>query len=108
VSHRPMVQGLRGHAYGKPVVDDCGPISPGMRDAALPGADAAREAPTVVAALGPRMMACHPNSPMVRTRTTRRRSIPRRLARSSGPGSCCARKSGFCWRPTGRGAACRA
>ena len=52
VSHIPMVEGLRGHRYDKPI--------PAMRAYLegihnnLPGAD---EAPVVVAALGPKMLA---------------------------------------------------
>jgi probable F420-dependent oxidoreductase len=56
VSHRPMVQGLRGHTYGKPVAT--------MRTYLQAMHDAPYQAPmpsenplTIVAALGPRMMA---------------------------------------------------
>jgi probable F420-dependent oxidoreductase len=56
VSHRPMVQGMRGHAYGKPVSTMRAYLT-GMRDAPYQ-APVPREKPlTVVAALGPRMMA---------------------------------------------------
>src|SRR5436190_24038691 len=56
VSHRPMVQGLRGHTYGKPVSTMRSYLA-GMRDAPYQ-APMPREKPlTVVAALGPRMMA---------------------------------------------------
>ena len=56
VSHRPMVQGIRGHAYGKPVSTMRAYLT-GMRDAPYQ-APVPREKPlTVVAALGPRMMA---------------------------------------------------
>jgi probable F420-dependent oxidoreductase len=56
VSHRPMVQGLRGHTYGKPVATMRAYLD-GMRDAPYQ-APMPREKPlTVVAALGPRMMA---------------------------------------------------
>ena len=79
----------------------CGPISQAMRDAPYQ-APMPREKPlTVVAALGPRMMAlsseladgAHPVQHDAA-------STPRRRARSSAPASCCARKSGCCWRPT--------
>src|SRR3954454_18082070 len=56
VSHRPMVEGLRGHTYGKPVSTMRSYLA-GMRDAPYQ-APMPREKPlTVVAALGPRMMA---------------------------------------------------
>jgi probable F420-dependent oxidoreductase len=56
VSHRPMVQGMRGHTYGKPVSTMRAYLA-GMRDAPYQ-APVPREKPlTVVAALGPRMIA---------------------------------------------------
>jgi probable F420-dependent oxidoreductase len=56
VSHRPTVQGMRGHTYGKPVSTMRAYIM-GMREAPYQ-APMPREKPlTVVAALGPRMMA---------------------------------------------------
>jgi probable F420-dependent oxidoreductase len=56
VSHRPMVQGLRGHSYGKPVATMRTYLQ-AMRDAPYQ-APVPREKPlTIVAALGPRMMA---------------------------------------------------
>ena len=56
VSHRPMVQGVRGHTYGKPVATMRAYLE-GMRDAPYQ-APMPREKPlTIVAALGPRMMA---------------------------------------------------
>ena len=56
VSHRPMVQGVRGHTYGKPVATMRAYLE-AMRDAPYQ-APTPREAPlTVVAALGPNMMA---------------------------------------------------
>src|SRR5580693_2396119 len=56
VSHRPMVQGIRGHTYGKPVSTMRAYLA-GMRDAPYQ-APMPREKPlTVVAALGPRMTA---------------------------------------------------
>jgi len=56
VSHRPMVQGMRGHTYGKPVATMRAYLA-GMRDAPYQ-APMPREKPlTVVAALGPRMLA---------------------------------------------------
>jgi probable F420-dependent oxidoreductase len=56
VSHRPMVEGLRGHNYGKPVATMRAYLK-AMREAPYQ-APAPREAPpTVVAALGPRMLA---------------------------------------------------
>jgi probable F420-dependent oxidoreductase len=55
VSHRPMVEGVRGHAYARPVATMRAYLE-AMRDAPY-GAPAPRETPlTVVAALGPRMM----------------------------------------------------
>ena len=56
VSHRPMVQGMRGHTYGKPV-ETMRAYLKAMRDAPYQ-APMPREKPlTVIAALGPRMMA---------------------------------------------------
>jgi probable F420-dependent oxidoreductase len=56
VSHRPMVQGLRGHTYGKPVATMRAYLE-AMREAPYQ-APMPREKPlTIVAALGPRMMA---------------------------------------------------
>jgi probable F420-dependent oxidoreductase len=56
VSHRPMVQGVRGHTYDKPVATMRAYLA-AMRDAPYQ-APMPREKPlTVVAALGPRMMA---------------------------------------------------
>src|SRR5262245_51950831 len=56
VSHRPMVQGVRGHTYGKPVATMRAYLE-AMREATYQ-APTPREKPvTVVAALGPRMMA---------------------------------------------------
>ncbi|HYZ40272.1 MAG TPA: TIGR03620 family F420-dependent LLM class oxidoreductase [Stellaceae bacterium] len=56
VSHRPMVQGVRGHTYGKPVATMRAYLE-AMR-AAPYQAPMPREKPrTIVAALGPKMMA---------------------------------------------------
>ena len=56
VSHRPMVEGLRGHNYGRPVATMRAYLK-AMREAPYQ-ATSPREPPlTVVAALGPRMMA---------------------------------------------------
>jgi probable F420-dependent oxidoreductase len=56
VSHRPMVQGVRGHSYGRPVATMRSYLE-AMR-AAPYQAPMLREKPlTIVAALGPRMMA---------------------------------------------------
>ena len=55
VSHRPMVEGVRGHTYAKPVATMRAYLE-AMRDAPY-GAPMPRERPlTIVAALGPRMM----------------------------------------------------
>jgi probable F420-dependent oxidoreductase len=57
VSHRPMVEGLRGHTYSKPVATMRAYLK-AMREAPYAAAVQPRETPlTVVAALGPRMMA---------------------------------------------------
>jgi probable F420-dependent oxidoreductase len=56
VSHRPMVEGLRGHTYGKPVATMRAYLK-AMRDAPYQAAPPAETPKTVVAALGPRMMA---------------------------------------------------
>ena len=56
VSHRPMVEGLRGHTYGRPVATMRAYLE--VMRAAPYQAPPPREAPpVVVAALGPRMMA---------------------------------------------------
>jgi probable F420-dependent oxidoreductase len=56
VSHRPTVEGVRGHAYGKPVATMRAYLQ-AMREAPY-GAPQPSERPlTIVAALGPRMMA---------------------------------------------------
>ena len=56
VSHRPMVQGVRGHNYGKPVATMRAYLE-AMREAPYQ-APMPRDKPlTIVAALGPRMMA---------------------------------------------------
>ena len=56
VSHRPMVQGVRGHTYGKPVATMRAYLE-AMREAPYQ-APMPRETPlTIVAALGPKMMA---------------------------------------------------
>lgn len=51
VSHMPMVEGLRGHRYDKPIPAMRAYLEGIHKD--LPGAD---EAPVVVAALGPKML----------------------------------------------------
>jgi probable F420-dependent oxidoreductase len=56
VSHRPMVQGLRGHTYGKPVATMRAYLQ-GMRDAPYQAPMPSEQPLTIVAALGPRMMA---------------------------------------------------
>ena len=56
VSHRPMVQGLRGHTYGKPVATMRDYLE-GMRDAPYQAPMPSEKPLTIVAALGPRMMA---------------------------------------------------
>jgi probable F420-dependent oxidoreductase len=56
VSHRPMVEGLRGHAYGAPVKTMRAYLE-AMRAAPYQAPAPAEEPLTVVAALGPQMMA---------------------------------------------------
>jgi probable F420-dependent oxidoreductase len=56
VSHRPMVEGLRGHNYGKPVATMRAYLK-AMREAPYQAAPPRETPPTVVAALGPRMLA---------------------------------------------------
>lgn len=56
VSHRPTVEGVRGHAYGKPVATMRAYLQ-AMRDAPYGAPQPAERPLTVVAALGPRMMA---------------------------------------------------
>ncbi len=55
VSHRPMVEGLRGHAYGKPVATMRAYLK-AMREAPYQAPPPAETPPTVVAALRPGMM----------------------------------------------------
>jgi probable F420-dependent oxidoreductase len=56
VSHRPIVEGMRGHAYGKPVAAMRAYLE-AMRAAPYGAPQPAERPLTVVAALGPRMMA---------------------------------------------------
>jgi probable F420-dependent oxidoreductase len=56
VSHRPTVEGVRGHAYGKPVATMRAYLQ-AMREAPYGAPQPADRPLTVVAALGPRMMA---------------------------------------------------
>ncbi len=56
VSHRPMVEGLRGHAYGRPVATMRAYLE-AMRKAPYQAVPPAEPPAMVVAALGPRMMA---------------------------------------------------
>jgi alkanesulfonate monooxygenase SsuD/methylene tetrahydromethanopterin reductase-like flavin-dependent oxidoreductase (luciferase family) len=74
VSHIPMVEGVRGHRYDKPI--------PAMR-AYLEGLarDGGNDLPVVVAALGPKMLAL--SAEMSRFPTTSRPSTPRGQRRSS-------------------------
>jgi probable F420-dependent oxidoreductase len=56
VSHRPMVQGLRGHTYGKPVATMRAYLE-AMREAPYQAPMPSEKPLTIVAALGPKMMA---------------------------------------------------
>jgi probable F420-dependent oxidoreductase len=56
VSHAPMVAGLRGHAYGKPVTTMRGYLD-AMEKATYLGPNPAEETPVVIAALRPKMLA---------------------------------------------------
>ena len=56
VSHRPMVEGLRHHTYGKPVATMRAYLQ-AMREAPYQAPPPRETPPIVVAALGPRMMA---------------------------------------------------
>jgi probable F420-dependent oxidoreductase len=56
VSHRPMVEGLRGHNYGRPVATMRAYLQ-AMREAPYQAPPPRAAPPTVVAALAPRMMA---------------------------------------------------
>lgn len=56
VSHRPMVEGLRGHSYGRPVATMRAYLQ-AMREAPYAAPGPPEKPLTVVAALGPRMMA---------------------------------------------------
>src|SRR5271166_6912546 len=56
VSHRPMVEGLRHHSYGRPVATMRAYLQ-AMRDAPYLAPEPPEKPLTVVAALGPRMMA---------------------------------------------------
>jgi probable F420-dependent oxidoreductase len=55
VSHRPMVQQMRGHTYGKPVATMRAYLE-AMRDAPYQAPQPREKPLTIVAALGPRMM----------------------------------------------------
>ena len=56
VSHAPMVTGLRGHGYGKPVATMRSYLQ-GMQLAPYLAPDPPEKPPTILAALGPRMLA---------------------------------------------------
>ncbi|MGC2199459.1 MAG: TIGR03620 family F420-dependent LLM class oxidoreductase [Stellaceae bacterium] len=56
VSHRPMVQGVRGHTYGRPVATMRRYLQ-AMREAPYQAPMPAEKPLTIVAALGPKMMA---------------------------------------------------
>jgi probable F420-dependent oxidoreductase len=56
VSHRPMVQGVRGHTYGRPVATMRRYLQ-AMREAPYQAPTPAEKPLTIVAALGPKMMA---------------------------------------------------
>jgi probable F420-dependent oxidoreductase len=56
VSHRPIVEGLRGHSYSKPVATMRAYLK-AMGDTLYPAPPPPEPPPTIVAALGPRMMA---------------------------------------------------
>jgi probable F420-dependent oxidoreductase len=56
VSHAPMVAGLRGHAYGKPVATMRAYLE-GMEKATYLGPNPTEETPVVIAALRPKMLA---------------------------------------------------
>jgi probable F420-dependent oxidoreductase len=56
VSHRPIVEGMRGHRYGRPVAAMRGYLQ-AMRAAPYPAPPPPEAPPTIVAALGPRMLA---------------------------------------------------
>src|SRR5215813_5956434 len=56
VSHRPMVQGVRGHSYGRPVATMRSYLE-AMRTAPCQAPMPRKRPLTIVAALGPRMMA---------------------------------------------------
>jgi probable F420-dependent oxidoreductase len=55
VSHRPTVEGVRGHAYGKPVATMRAYLQ-AMREAPYGAPQPSEKLLTIVAALGPRMM----------------------------------------------------
>ncbi len=58
VSHKPMVEGVRGHDYGKPVSTMRAYLSKMVQAAAMYRAvPPAEDAPVVLAALGPKMLA---------------------------------------------------
>lgn len=56
VSHRPMVEGLRGHSYGRPVATMRAYLE-AMHAAPYQAPEPRETPPTILAALGPRMMA---------------------------------------------------
>ncbi len=55
VSHEPMVAGLRGHAYGRPVASMTRYLD-AMEKAVYQGAEPERDAPVLLAALRPKML----------------------------------------------------
>jgi probable F420-dependent oxidoreductase len=56
VSHRPIVEGMRGHNYGTPVATMRAYVT-AMRNTPYPAPPPPEPPPTILAALGPRMMA---------------------------------------------------
>jgi probable F420-dependent oxidoreductase len=81
VSHRPTVQGLRGHTYGKPLATMRAYVE-GMQKATYQAPEPRENPPLILAALGPRMLelsaeiadGAHPyNTTPEHTREARRR-----------------------------------
>ena len=79
VSHKPMVEGLRGQTYDKPI----GTMSAYL-DGVHKGLPTGTEAPVVVAALGPKMLELSARRRWARCPTTSRPGIRQSPRRSSG------------------------
>jgi len=90
VSHSPLVEGFRGQHYGKPV-ETMRAYLEGMKNARYTAAPPPAPPKTIIAALGPKMLALSQSRPTARIPTTSRPNIRRRRAKSWAQANCSAR-----------------